>query len=302
MSRITLNTTFKINTPIIDATFNIEPINNAIIIDNIKNQYQYPLTLSFIIKMKSGSNVDIEIDTGDICVFDTNTNTYKNNVLNINTIGNWFDNINDPSTSSYIISYTYVNPGDYLINVKLSNSLSIYKYSKSIQIISKVDDLNIDLFDGLNYVLYKINSQNGLAQFRFKYNSASTKSGSHSQVTFYPGDSTNSSFGPFLLGMDFNLNINKISLSYEYKLAGIYTASFIVSNILGSKIYNLLVNVVESIDGFYIDVNPSYAQPNEIVKISAYMVQGNNVQLKWLIYGTQVNSALRRCKKFFLIF
>jgi hypothetical protein len=138
----------------------------------------------------------------------------------------------------------------------------------------------------------------GLAQFVLKCDQ--NKAGSHATVTYWPGDASNATRGPFVLAMDYDLDVSKVSLAYEYTSTGNYIANFLVSNELGSKTFQLPLNVIAGLDGFYMGVEPTSAVPSTPIVISAYLIQGTNVNFVWKINGTTVNLAPRSCKPFLL--
>jgi hypothetical protein len=112
-------------------------------------------------------------------------------------------------------------------------------------------------------------------------------------VTFWTGDATNSSYGPYPLSMDFNANVSKTSLQYTYTSTGTYTAAFLVQNALGSRTFNLQFQVVMALYGFFITVNPTCVQPNQPVTISAYIQQGVGVTYNWNVNNALQYSAAR---------
>lgn len=274
VSNLKLNTTFKINSIIINPTFSIQPIAPFFTYEYIYNSNQF----SFLISMDSGSNVEVTIFTGDEPSYSKTAN------ILIETIGNWNNGISN-------VKHTYANPGDFEIMANISNSFSYFMFRQKITIISRVDDLIPSLLQ--SPVIFFINS--GKADFQFVYNG--TKAGSHAVVTFWPGDLTNNSYGPFKLGMDFDFNISRVPLSYKYKLPGTYECSFLVSNPLGSKVFTLKVVVVVGMYGFYIDVNPKYAYTNQLVDVSAFMIQGNNVDFHFFQNGNSIASQPRACNR-----
>ncbi len=194
-----------------------------------------------------------------------------------------------------VIKYAYRNPGDFQIKVNISNALSYFTFTQLIRIMSRVDDL----IPGLVQTPITYFSGTGLADFTFIY-AGTSKAGSHALITFWPGDSANSSYGPFQLGMDFDANINRVSLSYEYAMPGNYVCSFLVANPLGSKWFTVSVDVLPGILGFYIDVNPKNAKPNDLVTISAYMIQGHGVKFSFFERGNLLGTNPRSCTIFLL--
>ena len=293
VSAVSLNTTFEISSPIVNPTFSITPTSDARIASSPAYTYQFTYnanTISFTISMQSGSNVNIQIFTGEE-VASTSAPS-----INIDTTGDWNNGINNVNYNT--ITYTYINPGDFDIKVNISNYMNYFTFVQHITIISKVDDLVPGLMN--SPVIFSFNDGNyGTAQFTFAYIGTS-KAGSHSTVTFWPGDTQNATYGPFTLGMDFNANTNKVPLVYYYQYNGTFTCTFLVANLLGSKSFSLIVPVVVGIDGFYIDVVPKYVKPGTLVTVGAYLIQGYNVHFSfaYTINGvtTVFNSLARTCK------
>ncbi|CAF0863211.1 unnamed protein product [Brachionus calyciflorus] len=286
VSFLQLNAFFEVTSPIINPNFEITPSGNL-----AENTYTFGTSIIFVITMDSGANVRIDLNTDF-----NNDNLITNNKIGILLPGEWTRNSNE-APNKYKINYLYDNPGDYLIRLELSNALGRFVLTKQISLISTVDGLLPGLIDlnPNNYVLFEssdgVNGK-GLAEFVFMY-SGITKSGSHSLVRFWPGDMANTTYGPFKLSMDFNKNISKTSLQYEYRQSGIYNVIFEVSNIRGSKIFNINVQVVKSIFGFYIDVNPRVQVVSGSVKISTYMIQGDNVVYTFKINGSIIRNMSR---------
>lgn len=160
--------------------------------------------------------------------------------------------------------------------MNVSNLLGYYTLTQTLRVISSVDNLLPGLVDSSgSYVSYLKTSGNGLAQFVFSY-FGSTMAGSHSTVMFWPGDSRNTTFGPFPLSMDFIGNVSKTQLQYTYSQKGTYTACFFTTNPLGSRAFTFIVHVVDGMNGFYISVNPMFSLPGQPVTVSAYLVQGSS--------------------------
>lgn len=205
-------------------------------------------------------------------------------------MGTWIN----PNT----ISYTYANPGEYTISANISNSLVYYTFTQTVTIMSTVNYLIPSLSTNTNMLVFQSldggSTGTALAQFLFSY-AFGTKSGWDAYVTFWPGDKTNSSYGPFLLNMDFNANVSLSSLQYTYTSNGTFTATFFVSNPLGSKYFTLTFTVVYSLLGFYINVLPAYAQVGNTVSVNAYLIQGNNVVYNWFVNSIQFATAPKNC-------
>lgn len=271
--------TFEISGPILNPTFSIYPLS-----DIANYQYMYPVNLTFSIGMATGSNVDIFINTDST----SNPSKLPNNIIYIQTVGDWYNNINDRVRLLYNITYVYANPGDYTIFVNVSNFLGYFTFSQSVKIVTKVDDLIPNLIDNTQYVVFLsadggVTGQ-GVAQYAFNYKYG-TKAGYGSQVTYWPGDTANSAYGPFSLIMDFNANISKTSLQYTYTKTGTYNVNFYVSNFLGSKSFTMTIKVVYALSGFFATMNPLCVKVNNPVNISAYIVQGNSITYNWIVDG-----------------
>ena len=281
VSSLELNATFEISSPIINPKFTVAPPG-----DISANKYTFPQENYFDISMDSGSNVRIEINAdldGEILLNGIN-------LIDIQTTGEWSTVTNSPS-NTYRISYNYINPGDFLIKVRLSNFLGNFIITKQISIISKVDGLLPAVADlnPNNYVLFERTSETkgkGIADFVFQ-SEGDSKAGSHASIIFWPGDLINSTNGPFLFKMDFNRNISTTAIQYTYNETGTYLAKFLVYNDRGSKSFNLQINVELGIFGFYIDVLPRSVAPNDPYTVSAYMIQGENVD-----YTLKVNDVI----------
>jgi hypothetical protein len=127
------------------------------------------------------------------------------------------------------------------------------------------------------FVEFKFSSLNGF------------KAGSFARLIFWPGDSKNVSQGPFLLGMDYNLNENLIPISYSYQSVGIYNAILFVQNKISSMYMSCQVTVYSGlIDQFYIDVQPAAVLPMQTFKVFAYLVYGWNVTFTWNFNATTI--------------
>ena len=237
--------------------------------------------------MASGSNARISILTGD-----------NGASMSVNTNGDWNNGVNNVNYGR--LQYIYAHPGDFQIQANISNALNYFVFTQLIRIISRVDDLNVGLVD--SPVIFESYYKNGVgrAQFRITTN-ATSQAGSHAFVTFWPGDSANATQGPFQLGMDYISLASQIAFSHEYTSTGTFVCTFLVENPLGSKVFTLNVQVVISIAGFYIDVNPKYAQPNQVVTIWAYMIQGNAVSLSFFQNGIQIGATRPRISTSHLI-
>lgn len=280
VSSIQLNTTFQISSPLVGPKFAVIPTSGI-----SGYTYLYPTSLTFSVTVQSGSNVNISISTDSL----NQISTLLNNSINIQTVGQWL-------TNPYNIPYVYANPGGFTILATISNAFNSFSFTQYVKIISKVDDLIPNLITYDNNVIFNGMAGNGLAQFVFTY-FGNTKAGSDAYVTFWPGDTSNSTNGPFLLNMDFNKNVSRAPLQYTYTSQGNYTAVFYVSNPLGSKYFTLTFKVIYSLAGFYVGVNPTYCQVGNSVLVSAYLFQGNGITYAWLADNTTFSATSSRiCK------
>lgn len=290
ISSLELNGTFEISSPIVNPKFSVAPSG-----DIAANIYTFPHENYFDIAMDSGSNVRIEINAdldGEILLNGIN-------LIDVQTIGEW-STVAKSQSNTYRISYNYINPGDFLIKVKLSNFLGTFILSKKIKLISKVDGLlpRVADLNPNNYVAFERTSENkgrATAEFVFQFEGDS-KAGSHASIIFWPGDLLNSTNGPFLFNMDFNRNISTTAIQHTYNETGIYLAKFLVYNDRGSKSFDLQINVVLGIFGFYIDVLPRSVAPNDPYTVSAYMIQGDNVNYTLKVNDIKIESYPRTGK------
>lgn len=281
VSTISLNGTYQISTSIVKPSFNLTPVANI-----SSYTYLFPMTLTFLVSMASGSNVRIDMNMDSL----NQPSTLSNLTVSVQTTGAWV------SYSTYSIPYVYENPGHFTINANISNSLNLYTFNQAVVLMTKVDDLIPQLLNtNTNYVVFDTTQNQALAQFIFRY-AGSSKAGSDAYVTFWPGDATNSSNGPYPLNMDFNANISRAALQYTYSSVGTYQVSFFVTNSLGSKWFTLSVQVVIGMSGFYMSVSPLNAQVGSTVNVMAYLIQGTNVTYKWLCNGTTFATGPRTCE------
>ncbi|RNA30190.1 polycystin-1-like isoform X2 [Brachionus plicatilis] len=185
--------------------------------------YHFGTQLNFLVKMDDGANVKLRFYFGD--QVDPSVPS-----LEVNTTGDW--------NSDYSVSYTHINPGDFVIQLTVLNAFDTFTLNQSISVVSDVNNLVPGLAE--NPVIFS--PLGSFAYFMFSY-AGDTKSGSHARVTFWPGDMFNQSFGPYLIGMNFRLNASVNSLMYRYQGEGEYKAVFLVENMLGSKFYDLIFNI-----------------------------------------------------------
>ena len=261
VSSVSLNTFFEIGAPILNPTL---MISNNVFSAFI---YKYGTSIAYTIDMFDGSNVKLQFFTGEEPQANSSP-TYE-----ITLAGDW--------KGAYTFNYVYVNPGDYSIVVCITNSFGSFNLIKEISVVSDVFNMVLSL---LNQVTLTVAGAE--AQFIFNYK----KSGSHAQITFWPGDSANISFGPYDLGMDFNNNINKNPIGYTYQQLGMYTFTILVQNIISSKYYALSFNVTLGVSGVYINA-PLYVATGSTFSIETYLLYGgSNASYKWNFDGTIVNA------------
>lgn len=289
VSFVELNQTFEISTSIKNVLFNVAPTSEI-----TTYTYFYPKSLNFTLSMSGGSNVDIFINFDSL----NNPSTLKNTTLHIKTFGDWLLYTNNITNQPYLIPYDYLNPGRYTASVNVSNVLNYFLFNQPIVLMTKVDYLIPQLANNAkNLVIFDQTTEQGSAQFSFSYQGF-TKAGFEAYVTFWPGDASNSTFGPYPLSMDFNKNTSRAALSYTYSSLGIYQAVFYVTNSLGSKWFTYTVEVVVGISGFYMSVSPLNAKVGTNVTVSAFLVQGSNVTYNWFCDGNSFGFGSKTCKIF----
>lgn len=272
VSRMSLSQKFEIGSIIRDPVFNVLTTGFADL------KFHYGTTLNFKVHMTDGSNVRLQFFFGeesDLQVANTD----------LTIVGDW--------NAEYPKSYLHVDPGDYRVYVNISNAFGSFVLSHSISVVSTVNDL----IPGLLYNPVVYTALGSTAYFKFSYAGVS-KAGSHSSVTFWPGDSYNVSFGPYLIGMDFGLNLTTNSLMYQYETIGTYKAAFLVENMLGSKNFEVTFQIREGVSGLYINFEPVVRAATNF-EIQTYLVQGQNVIYTWTFDG--VVKTANRIGKFFKI-
>lgn len=268
VSSIWFNDTFEVSALISVSQLSITSALNQ------GNLHLYNDSIQIQTNLASGSNVIIQVSTGDGY---STQNSYH---------GDW-----NPS-NPFLLSYKFNYPGDYIVKILISNAVSSYNFNETISIVSGVDDLEIGLAN--SPLINKPTEGGAVAFYQFHYKDNSM-AGSHAQLSFNPGDAlVTTNFGPFLLDMDFVQNISKVSLSYKYKISGIYVATFNVSNPLGFKLFSLNVEVVDGIDGAILTSNPLYVNPGKLVQLQAYFVQAPNAIIKWFNGSILLKEAVRQ--------
>jgi len=263
-----LNTTFQISSSLINPSFVITPD---------LPEYKYPVTINIVVSLESGANARVEIWVGE--ELDPLIPT-----IDITVSGKW--------VSDLIVPYTFEFPGLHSIYINVSNSINfITSDVQYINIETPVDSLNAALYQ--EPVIYLLAGY-GEAEFKFFYEDIAT-SGSDAKVTFWPGDSTNDTYGPFDIGMNFVGNFNENPLSYRYTEVSNFTASFLIENKFGSKTSSVTFEVVPGLDGFFIDCIPKTMLKSNPVKVSAFVIQGKNVEFNWYLEGVLLKTAMRTC-------
>ena len=230
--------------------------------------------------MSAGSNVKIVLFIGEEDAL---------NALPVTSviIGNW--------SSPWNIRRTYRFPGDYKVTAIISNSVSLFTISKKITVMSNVSGLIVNLKN--SPVIFRYQSINGFgrAYFQFHYQ-LNTLAASHANVSFTIS-STSKKFGPFWLGMNFIQNISKTPLFYDFLDVGNYTVLFFVTNAISETTLYLNVNVVKGLFGIHVILSPSSLVPGQILNLSAYIEQGDNSTLEWIIDGTSLGIRQRICNR-----
>ena len=100
--------------------------------------------------------------------------------------------------------------------------------------------------------------------------------------------------------MDYFQNISKTPIFFDYDTIGDYNVTFKVWNAISSKILYQSVSVVAAIYGVYIQIQPSSGYPGTTFKLQAFVEQGDNVTLQWLIDGISFGAKPRICKNSFI--
>jgi hypothetical protein len=96
--------------------------------------------------------------------------------------------------------------------------------------------------------------------------------------------------------MDLTKNVSKTQLIYDFQNCGNYNVFFTVSNAVCSKIVLLSINVVDGLQGVYINIVPRNCHPGFTIQMNAYVMQGDNVSLEWFVDGQSLGSHKRTCK------
>jgi len=269
VSRLTLNTTFQISSTIVNPTFRIAPD---------VQEYLYPTTIDIIVSLESGANAKVEIWTGDEKDISVPSLVYT-------VEGKWIRDLTIP--------YTFKTPGMHEIYLNFSNSINFVTTSRlSINIEGPVDGLNVTLYQ--IPVIYYLAGY-GEAQFKFFYSDIA-KAGTDAEVTFWPGDSDNNTYGPFQINMNYIYNYNENPLLHRYYQIANYTASFLLENRFGKKVIQIAFQVIPGLDGFYIDCEPKRTVRQRDIQVSAFVIQGKDVVFNWYLDGVLLHNAARKCK------
>ena len=193
------------------------------------------------------------------------------------------------------INKTYKYPGDYKVRAVIYNSVSAVVLTKQITVMSNISGLIVELKYTPVIYLHHSTHDSGRAYFQFKYQ-GNTCAASHSNVSFTVGDS-NTTYGPFWLGMDFPQNISKTPFFHDYNTIGNYNATFTVQNEISSKTLILQILVVETIYGVHLQVLPQNCFPNTSLINQALIEQGKNISLEWIIDNNSIGVFYRMGNK-----
>jgi hypothetical protein len=75
-----------------------------------------------------------------------------------------------------------------------------------------------------------------------------------------------------------------------------FTALFLIENRFSSIWTTLTFEVIPGLDGFFIDCIPKRMLRNNPVEVSAFVIQGKDVNLTWYFEGKFMHNAMRKCK------
>ncbi len=195
--------------------------------------------------------------------------------------------------SDLVVPYSFKFPGMHQVFINVSNSMNyITSDPQSINIETPVNSINVGLYQ--NPVIYLL-AGFGEAHFKFHFEDIG-ESGSDAKVTFWPGDASNDTYGPFEIGMNFVTNHNENPVSYRYTEVSNFTASFLIENRFGSKTASVTFEVIPGLDGFFIDCIPKMMTRLKPVEVSAFVIQGKDVKFNWYLEGVLLKTAMRICK------
>ena len=98
-----------------------------------------------------------------------------------------------------------------------------------------------------------------------------------------------------------NITTKNQSVTYTFMQMPTKAVVLMARNQISSRYVRLSVltgagNMTTNISGFYIDVVPKYAKPNDVVTLSAYFVTGFGVYLKFFSNGVSIGQKYRLCK------
>ena len=223
--------------------------------------YDFGRGVVYSVDMLEGSNVKLEVYFGE--------GSTKSVTL---FYGDW--------SGAFNLSYTHSNPGDYRITAVLSNAFGRFELSEQISVVSEVFGLMPRL--DKSPVAYTVKGAE--ASFLFSFYGDS-KAGSHSSVSFWPGDALNASMGPFLLGMDFGRNQSMSQLGFKYSKAGSYFVAFLVENVRGSRAFGLGFEAREGVSGLNLKLATS-VRTNAVFGVETFLVQGKWATFVWDFNGT----------------
>ena len=235
--------------------------------------------MNIVVDMSFGTDVNIVLFVGE-------EESLKTLPISSSVVGEW--------SSPWIETISYRYPGDYNVTVYLSNSVSSFTLVQVIKVMSNVSGLIVETKSSPIVYLVHSTKSYGRAFFQFHYQEA-TYAASHAKVSFTVNDNLSSTYGPFWLGMDFIQNITRTPLYHDFDNIGNYTVVFNVVNDISSKILVLPIIVVPSIYGVYIQIMPSIVIPGMTFTMQAYIQQGYNLTLEWLIDGISQGIQPRMC-------
>ena len=208
------------------------------------------------------------------------------------------------SSSSYTFTKAYV----VLLELTASNPLSQNKTSANISIIdvstttpSTVIYSNNTFATLDDFQIVAKPNPVGLGQYgamvEFSFSTQTFKTNGYNYtLTFWPGDSSNQSVGPFNLGMSYNVFKNMIPIFYNFQLEKTYNVIFNLSSENGVRYFEINVTVLSGmIQGFYVVCDPPAIQPSQSFQIKAYLLNGTNVTFKWWLGNNLLLTSPRNC-------
>lgn len=273
VSFVSVSELFEISSSLVNPQLIISPFKN-------NNVYEFlPTAIDYIIKVERGTNVRLDFYFGD----EENSEPSASRLF----AGEWI--------SDFVYTYTHSRPGDYIVRVKVSNAFSNYDFYKRISVISRVDKLAC--FPQPSIVLLKF--EKAFVEFRVK-SIGNSDPGSRTTVKFWPGDSTNSTYGPFMLGM--NNYENKIPLSYSYTQLGNFRPILLIENEISKKYFHLNLMVVSSsVDDMYVVLKPQAVMINQPFQVYVHILNAFNVSITW-VFDNVTLSQNKLCKFFYILY